>query len=90
MLPPGERRVLLDVEPDPALTARIRDRIEGVNGDKIADLHVWRVGPGNFAAILSIVSHEPRAPADYKEQLEGIGQLAHVTVEVQACDGGSC
>jgi cation diffusion facilitator family transporter len=82
--------VLLDVEPDPGLTARIRDRIEGANGDKIADLHVWRVGPGNFAAIISIVSHEPRAPAHYKEQLEGIGHLAHVTVEVQPCAGGSC
>jgi cation diffusion facilitator family transporter len=82
--------VLLDVEPDPALSTRIRERIEGENGDQLADLHVWRVGPGHFAAILSIVSHEPRAPEHYKELLHGIGPLAHVTVEVQVCSGDPC
>lgn len=82
--------VLLDVEPDPKLSARIRDRIERESGDKIADLHVWRVGPGNFAAILSIVSHEPRAPEHYKSLLQDVGHLAHVTVEVQVCTEESC
>ena len=77
--------VLLDLEPDPRLSARIRERIEDDSGDKVADLHVWRVGPGNFAAIISIVSAEPRPPAHYKGRLKGIGHLAHVTVEVQAC-----
>jgi cation diffusion facilitator family transporter len=79
--------VLLDVEPDPKLTSRIRERIEGGNADKITDLHVWRVGPGNFAAIISIVSDDPRAPEHYKALLQGIGHLAHVTVEVQPCPG---
>ncbi len=79
--------VLLDVEPDPSLSQRIRERIEGDGDDRIADLHVWRVGPGNFAAILSIVSDEPRAPEHYKGLLRGVGHLAHVTVEVQPCPG---
>jgi cation diffusion facilitator family transporter len=77
--------VLLDLEQDPRLSARIRERIEGESGDKVSDLHVWRVGPGNFAAIISIVSAAPRAPGYYKERLRGIGHLAHVTVEVDAC-----
>jgi len=80
--------VLLDVQPDSGLPARIRERIERENGDRIADLHVWRVGPGAFAAILSIVSDEPRTPGHYKELLHGLGDLAHVTVEVQPCTGG--
>jgi cation diffusion facilitator family transporter len=79
--------VLLDVEPDPALAQGIRQRIEAGGEDRIADLHVWRIGPGNFAAILSIVSQEPRPPADYKAQLSEIPGLSHVTVEVQACAG---
>jgi cation diffusion facilitator family transporter len=74
--------VLLDVEPDPHLSARIRERIEKDTADEITDLHVWRIGPGHFAAIISIVSADPRAPAHYKELLHGIGHLAHVTVEV--------
>jgi len=79
--------VLLDVEPDPKLSITIRERIETAEGDKVADLHVWRVGPGKFAAILSIVSQAPRAPAYYKERLGGLDRLAHLTVEVQACEG---
>lgn len=79
--------VLLDVEPDPHLSSAVRERIESIAGDQLADLHVWRVGPGKFAAILSIVSQEPRTPAFYKERLGDIAHLAHVTVEVQACEG---
>jgi cation diffusion facilitator family transporter len=79
--------VLLDVEPDPQLLTRIRGRIEGDSGDKITDLHVWRLGPGHFAAIISIVSDEPRAPDYYKGLLRDIEHLAHVTVEVHPCAG---
>jgi cation diffusion facilitator family transporter len=79
--------VLLDVEPDPRLSLAIRERIESVGDDEIADLHVWRIGPGNYAAILSIVSHEPQTPAHYKERLRSIEHLAHVTVEVHECKG---
>ena len=82
--------VLLDFEPDSELPARIRERIERGNGDEIADLHVWRVGPGRFAAIISIVSHEPQAPAHYKERLQDVESLAHVTVEVHPCLGEAC
>jgi hypothetical protein len=37
--------VLLDAVPDPALAQRIRERIE-TGGDRLADLHLWQVGPG--------------------------------------------
>ncbi len=80
---------LLDVEPDSRLITQVRERIEHGNGDRLADLHVWRVGPGGFAAILSIVSDDSRAPDHYKALLHGLGGLAHVTVEVQPCAGGA-
>ena len=38
-------RVLLDTVPDPALAQRIRERIE-TGGDRVADLHLWQLGPG--------------------------------------------
>ncbi|MCC7171383.1 MAG: CDF family Co(II)/Ni(II) efflux transporter DmeF [Planctomycetes bacterium] len=84
----GTGAALLDVETDSRLPTQIRGRIEHGNGDKLADLHVWRVGPGGFAAILSIVSDDPRAPDHYKALLHGLGGLAHVTVEVQPCADG--
>ena len=50
--------VLLDAAPDAELAAAIRGRLEQ-GDDRIADLHVWRVGPGHHAAIVSLVSDAP-------------------------------
>jgi cation diffusion facilitator family transporter len=75
--------VLLDTLPEGQLPMLIRERIE-IGGDKLSDLHLWRVGPGHTAVILSVVSEAPQPPAAYKERLRGIAGLSHVTVEVQA------
>lgn len=77
--------VLLDAEVRPAFRARIAAAIETVNDDRVADLHVWRVGPRHFAAMISVVSHDPQAPEVYKARLAGFDDLAHVTVEVHRC-----
>jgi cation diffusion facilitator family transporter len=77
-------RVLLDTVPDPALAQRIRERIE-TGGDRVADLHLWQLGPGHAAVIASIVSDAPQAPSVYKERLEGLAGLSHVTIEVNEC-----
>jgi cation diffusion facilitator family transporter len=79
-------RVLLDALPDPQLAVRVRQLME-TNGDRVADLHLWQVGPGHTAAIVSIVTHEPHSLEDYKARLAGIPTLSHVTVEVQSCSG---
>ena len=76
--------VLLDAVPDPALAQRIRERIE-VGGDRLADLHLWQVGPGHAAVIMSVVSDAPQAPSAYKHRLEDLAGLSHVTVEVNQC-----
>ncbi|MGB7398496.1 CDF family Co(II)/Ni(II) efflux transporter DmeF [Castellaniella sp.] len=49
---------------------------------QITDLHVWQVGPGHFAAIVSLAAPQPQTPADYKALLAPIHELSHVTVEV--------
>jgi cation diffusion facilitator family transporter len=76
--------VLLDVTPDPSVAGEIRHRLE-LGDDRITDLHLWRVGPGHYGAIISIVTHQPKSPADYKARLASIAALAHVTVEVESC-----
>lgn len=77
-------RVLLDTVPDPELAQRIRARMEQ-NGDRLCDLHVWQLGPGHFAVMASVVSDVPQAPAVYKQRLDGLAGLSHVTIEVNAC-----
>jgi cation diffusion facilitator family transporter len=76
--------VLLDVTQDKALESAIRERLE-TGGDRITDLHLWQVGPGHRAAVLSIVSDHPMPPAAYKSRLTGVPGLSHLTVEVEAC-----
>jgi len=78
--------VLLDIAPDTDLAEEIRERLE-TGGDRISDLHLWRVGPGHMAAVISLVSHDPALPNAYKVRLANISGLSHVTVEVEICHG---
>jgi len=76
--------VLTDAVPDPELAGRIRNAIE-VEDDRIADLHLWRLGPGHTALMVTVVSDRPQVPDHYKARLRGLPGLSHVTVEVQPC-----
>jgi cation diffusion facilitator family transporter len=77
--------VLLDAVPDPGLEQRIRARLE-TEADRVTDLHLWRLGPGHYAAMASLVSTAPQTPAQYKARLEGLPGLSHLTVEVEPCE----
>ena len=76
--------VLLDVNADKKLEGIIRDRIE-IKGDRVTDLHLWQVGPGHRAAVISVISDHPLPPATYKRRLGGLRGLSHVTIEVETC-----
>jgi cation diffusion facilitator family transporter len=78
--------VLLDVTPDANLSRKVAARIEQA-GDRISDLHLWRIGPGHLAAIISLISDHPNVPSYYKKRLSGLPGLSHVTIEVERCPG---
>ena len=78
-------RVLLDAAPAGEVTEAVRKAIEGEADNRVADLHVWRVGPGHLAAVVTVVTHAARTPAHYRDLLTGIASLSHVTVEVERC-----
>jgi cation diffusion facilitator family transporter len=78
-------RVLLDAELSDARREAIRAAIESDGDARLADLHVWRVGPRHLAGIVSVVAHAPSEPEHYKRLLAGQRDLVHVTVEVNAC-----
>ncbi len=78
----GAGAVLLDTVPDEDLAQTIRTRLES-DGARVADLHLWRVGPGHMALIASIDTAHPRPPAHYRARLAGLAPLSHVTVEVR-------
>ena len=76
--------ILMDLNPDNKITGRVRAAVEAA-GDKLIDLHVWRLGPGHFGAVLSVVTQDAqRNPAFYHACLRQMKGLSHITVEVHA------
>lgn len=82
-------RVLLDAELSAAKRETIRQAIESDADARVADLHVWRIGPRHLAAIVAVVAHAPREPSHYKRLVSGQRDLVHVTVEVHCCPEGA-
>ena len=76
--------VLLDMTPDESMKDTIRARLE-TDGDYVSDLHLWRVGPGHRAAMISLVSSNPRPAEAHKAALADLPGLSHVTIEVLTC-----
>lgn len=74
--------ILLDMNPDQRLTDHVRAAIE-TGGDRLTDLHLWRLGPGHLGAILSVSTDKHRSPEHYRRLLHRYSALSHVTVEVQ-------
>lgn len=77
-------RVLLDAEMDAPVVEEIREVIATESDAEIADLHVWRVGKGKYAVIVSIVDDGGHSPEHYRRALSVHEELVHVTVEVNA------
>jgi cation diffusion facilitator family transporter len=74
--------ILLDMNPDGAMADRLRNMIEA-DGDRLTDLHLWRLGPGHLGAILSIATTKERDPEHYRRLLGRFRTLSHVTVEIE-------
>jgi cation diffusion facilitator family transporter len=78
--------ILLDRTPASSdLPDEIRQAVESDGDSMVTDLHVWQVGAGKFAAIVSIVAHEPRPSDYYRALFREHDELVHVTIETQHC-----
>ncbi len=77
-------RVLLDAEMDAPVVAEIREVIDhSPLQAKISDLHVWRVGKGKYACILSLIIEDSTVGPEYfKQQLRIHEELVHITIEL--------
>ncbi len=78
--------VLLDADADPQLSGDIRNHLEKDLGARIADLHLWRLGPGHQGLIVSLISPDAVSAETVKSALRRrYPDLSHVTVEVAVC-----
>lgn len=82
-------KVLLDREMDHPVVAEIREAVEigsEEEGNRLTDLHVWRVGKNAYACALSIVTHDTSlTPAHVRQQLAQHEEIVHATIEIQRC-----
>ena len=77
--------VLLDREMDHPLVDQIRTALESDGDARVADLHLWRVGRQQYAAIASIVADVPLPSAEYRTRLATYPALVHLSLEVNQC-----
>ena len=80
--------VLLDCQASEPVREALRGAIEDHDDNQVADLHVWLVGPGIHAAIISIVTDKPQSPEHYRKMIPADLNLVHATIEVD-CRGDS-
>jgi cation diffusion facilitator family transporter len=74
--------VLLDMNPSAELTDEVRRRLSAP-GERLIDLHLWRLGPGHHAVLAVIEAADPQGPQVYRARLAGLPGVSHVTVEVR-------
>jgi cation diffusion facilitator family transporter len=80
--------VLLDRRGPRGLRETIISSIEADGDSRVADLHLWSIGPGVYSAEVSVVAHAPEGADEYKRRLpRGLG-LEHLTVEVHGAPSG--
>ena len=74
--------ILLDRQGPRVLRDRVRTSVEADQHSEVADLHLWCIGPGLYAVVLTVVAREPATADEYRARLPaGLG-LAHVSIEV--------
>jgi cation diffusion facilitator family transporter len=79
--------ILLDMVPDRRMADSLREAIES-DGDRLCDLHLWRLGPGHLGAIVSVVTPSGRSADFYRAKLARFSSLSHLTVEVRCTANG--
>jgi cation diffusion facilitator family transporter len=78
--------ILVDRTPlNSDLPKEIRRAVESDGDSTVTDLHVWQVGAGKFAAIVSVVTHTARSSDYYRDLFRGHDELVHLTIEMQHC-----
>jgi len=75
-------KVLLDAQaPDDMLHA-VRDAIENDSSSTLTDVHVWSIGPGIYAAALTVSTREIMTPEVFRNRIPSHLGIVHFNIEV--------
>ena len=79
-------RVLLDAEMNAPVVEEVREAIAaGPVAAAICDLHVWRVGKGKYACILTLATADALSADEVRLWLSPHEELVHISVEINRC-----
>jgi len=77
--------VLLDRQGPTGIRDGVTRSIEADGDSRVADLHLWSIGPGVHAAEVTVVAHSPFTADEYRARIPRDLRLAHVSIEIHAC-----
>ncbi len=78
-------RILLDAEMDEPVVDEVREVIAEISTEiQITDLHVWKVGKGKYACILSLLSPSAISADEVRRKLSIHEELVHISVEINS------
>jgi len=82
--------ILLDASIDSDYKENIVRCIENDSDNRITDVHIWKVGANHYAAIISLMTHDPKPTNYYQDLLKEFNRLSHTTIEVNVCEDENC
>lgn len=78
-------RQLIDLDPSNKHRDQVKSALEQIDGTRVIDLHLWRVGPKQLVCVVSVASREPKTLGDYKRAVMAVAPVDHLTIEI--CTG---
>lgn len=78
----GTALELLNVDPSPAASERIRAALERMQDVRVTELRVWPMGRGARGCVLTLSSAAPLDVQEYRRQVLAALALDHLTIEV--------
>jgi cation diffusion facilitator family transporter len=75
-------RQLIDLDPSTRQRERVQAALEALEGTRVQDLHLWRVGPGQLVCVVSVATSGAHSLEDYKRAALAAVQIHHLTVEI--------
>ncbi len=76
-------RQLVDLHPTSKQKDALRLALESLPGTRVADLHLWSVGPGRLVCVVAVESRAPHSLESYRETVASAVTLAHLTIEIR-------
>jgi cation diffusion facilitator family transporter len=74
--------ILLDAQASEDIVRSVRDAIEQAEDTTLTDVHVWSIGPGIYAAALTVTARDPRSASEYQDCIPKELGVVHSNIEV--------